>query len=270
MFRALLRFPGGTIQTQALTGDPHLDAFLVELDAHLLGSARVRWQPCAEIQDHLRAKQTDFVRSGCDADEAARRAMLAMGEPREQADAFNQTLVRKFRRIAVQSGAVFAVLMGLLMLARPMLRVGLAGSALFVLFEALLFGLFLGWCMAYVWPQHALASRAADGANGSRFIVSYPAWLRFLGYVGLILFASLALLFVARGAAGILLDASISERIPFTLSYSPRILLVLGGLGLIDAYLMRLCCRTYRVDEQGILIKEPFGRKTLACCCIRI
>ena len=57
--RELTRYPGKTITIEILSGNS-LDKFLIELDRHLLGAAKVRLQFLAEIKDHVLERKEYF------------------------------------------------------------------------------------------------------------------------------------------------------------------------------------------------------------------
>ena len=105
----LLRFPGGTIAPQALTGDAVLDRYLVDLDAKLHGSAQLRLRTLAEIKDTLLERKEQALASGKSAPSAAESAVREIGE----AEDFAAPQRAELRKLALQRGLPFGLFMAL-------------------------------------------------------------------------------------------------------------------------------------------------------------
>jgi len=257
----LTRFPGTGIPYQAVTGNPALDDFLIELDRHLLGSAKVRMQFLAEIKDHLLEKKDPLIEEGRTEDVAMTSAVQSMGTPDELAKSQREELKKKYIGISVPSGIIFGIFMALFSAFTHLKGKGLVLISLNGLQNGVFFGLFMGWFMTFIWPERQLTSALKtylSSAEESEFVVHYSKWMRRLSYPITVFFLLMGVYCISFGIAGFFY-ISINKNLLF-----PRWMsLVLGGIAIIDFFAVRLCCRKYKVNEDGIYVDDFLGRKKI-------
>ncbi len=256
----LTRFPGSSIPKEALTGNPILDSFLSKLDWQLLGSAKVRLQTLAEIKDHLQEKKEHLLETGCTEDDAAEKAVQSMASPEEQAKSQREALKKKFARIGFSSGILFGLIMGLLgLVMKDLMDKGLAVIGLYGLAQGVFFGLFFGWFMTFNWPERQLpsASEADESPEvEGEFTVRYSKSMRRLSYFMTVFFVLMGVYYATLGIMGSFYP-SIGKSLPFPWWNN----LILGGFALLDFFFIRLACRKYKVNGDGILVEDFLGKK---------
>lgn len=265
----LTRFPGPDIPAAALTGNPVLDEFLKALDRELLGSARVRLQTLAEIRDHLLERKVLFGQAGGTETGAAEKAVHSIGTPDELAGPQRRALKKKFLRVSVPTGIMFGLFMGIWgFVTQDTKNLGPVFFAISGLCQGACFGLFFGWFMTFIWPerqlmtfswsQGQLPSTGQDVCQDVEgdFTVHYSAGMRRVAYFATVFFALTTCAFLILAIAGYHYP-SLYKSLPFTW----WVVLILGILSAIDLYFVRLVRREYKVDEDGILIREFIGRK---------
>ncbi len=256
----LTRFPGRDIPAAALTGNPVLDDFLTALDRELLGSARVRLQTVAEIRDHLLERKASFEKVGGTEAEAAEKAVQSIGTPDELAGPQRHTLKKKFLRASVPTGGMFGLGMGMFFyLMEHGKDLGPVFFAVLGLCQGVGFGLFMGWFMTFILPDRLLTvtfkQDMFQDMEGD-FTVHYSTAIRRMSYFLMVFFALTActcLIFVIAG----FLHPSLNR----SLSFLWWCALTDGMFSALLLHYARLALREYKVDEDGILVKECIGRK---------
>jgi hypothetical protein len=256
------RFPGSSCPKEALTGDAVLDAYLQDLDGKLLGASAVRVLTLVEIKDHLQERKDAAVEKGLADDAAAKKAVDEMGPASAHAGEQRAALLRRFRTHALTLGVMFGVTMGLF----GVLGVAEAGGLALVshvlarpafllrfTFNTLFFGLFMGWFLAFVWPQRRLPQPGV----GAAFTVGYSAALLWLGRVMTVLFAASGVCLLAGALApGVFLAAGHVQVAASVVGYGRISSLVLGLLSIWNAKNFYNWYALYEVGERGFEIRR--------------
>lgn len=229
-------------------------------------------QTLAEIRDHLLERKVLFGQAGGTETGAAEKAVHSIGTPDELAGPQRRALKKKFLRVSVPTGIMFGLFMGIWgFVTQDTKNLGPVFFAISGLCQGACFGLFFGWFMTFIWPERQLIIMAINLSEPrlpstseqgvckdieGDFTVHYSAAMRRLAYFATVFFALTTCAFLILAIAGYLYP-SLYKSLPFTW----WVVLILGILSAIDLYFVRLVRREYKVDEDGILIREFIGRK---------
>lgn len=128
LLRLLLRLPSPGFSRNGMTGDSELDAFLRELDRHLVGSSWIRRPYLLEAADHLLQSQKKHAASDTPSRSAASRAIEGFGKPARWAADQRRSRRRIFLATAATAWLIFGGLLALFLLAiaLPNLRLWIA------------------------------------------------------------------------------------------------------------------------------------------------
>jgi hypothetical protein len=252
MAMALLRFPGSSCPKDALTGDGILDDYLVELDSHLLGSAKVRLLTLAEIKDHLQERKSEALAKTATETDAARIAVRDMGPARSCAEAQHAAIKRRFLRLAIPAGTVYLAVNLLF----DALRDGPAGGVWTALRQGLLFAVMFGWWASIVLPRRLLPTADA----GAEFIVGCSTTMRRFSY-------AIVLLLVAISVTGLGAALGVDTLDPFGWNQNEGI--VLAALSVLNIRNVSEGIWSCRVDPQGFWIERWMGKERVLWTSVR-
>jgi hypothetical protein len=255
----LLRFPGGTIAKEALTGDAVLDRYLVDLDAKLHGSAQLRLRTLAEIKDTLLERKEQARASGKSALEAAERAVGEIGD----AEAFAAPQRAELRKLALQRGLPFGLFMALFQYATLSLHHQIRWWPMLPIFVAIYSaaGATFGIAMAY-FQAFSPAPNDPSRANGSSVYLVAERTHTSATLLTLYFFAS-GLVMILGGLEIVpAFTRMVFSVLQPTSQNAPFAQALCVGFGLVSVALAALLwnfLRRYRVDPSGFSI-ERFGR----------
>lgn len=167
------------------TGEPAFEDFLAELDQQLLGARRVRELSVAEVADHLLEHRDDAMERGHPREAAVESALEGFGSGPDYAEFQRAALTQRFARLAIVTGAAFAVLSCGLQWAGPG-AVKVWSSAL----QGLLFGPGLAAWLVFVQPSRRLSFAPEVGEE---FTVGFGPWMRGLTVLMLLVFSAIGL-----------------------------------------------------------------------------
>lgn len=254
----LTRYPGKTVPIEIISVNPVLDDFLMDLDSHLLGAAKVRLQFLAEIKDHLLGRKDYFASKGSSEDAAMEDAVKAMGPVDELAKTQRNKLKKKFLSIFPFCGAFFGLFMGFFGYFGQYKELGLVFNIIQGLMQGVFFGLFMGWFMTFIWPERQLSLTLKEGSGSeveNEFVVQYGKWMRRLSYIITVLFVVGGGYFMIFGIAGFF-NTSQNEYF----SFPWWLCLLLGVLSIFDFFMVKLSSRRYKVNNNGIYVKDFLGK----------
>ena len=245
----LLRRPGPGFPALVDSGIADVDAFLRDLDACLVGSARVRALHLAEVKDHVLQRRDHALDRGCTEDEATREALDMFGFAAEFGADQRAGLWRRFWYSAISAGVLFGlVLFCLELIGRPA-DAQRSWSALAL--QAVAYGAAMGWMIAFVWPPKVLPP--ADRTGGAFVVRRSLAWR----------VTSL----LAAGGFGLLgLGCLVAIFVPSAPSYFGLSTVGLASLGMLSALNVRNClmgAEAIAVDEHGLEIRMPWSSRVV-------
>lgn len=226
------------------TNEPAFEHFLGDLDRRLLGAKRVRELTLVEVADHLLEHRDDAAERGKRTEVAVEAALDGFGTAHEYAEFQRSALMQRFARLAIVSGAAFAVMMfGMQWIGDGPAKLWTSAA------QGLLYGPGLAAWLVFVQPSRRLPS--SSEVEGEDFTVGCGPRMRGLTVLMMVVFSAIGLggLAASLGFAG-------QE------SFSPGEGLAVGAcslllLGMCWGYLTQL-----QVTGPGILV-GPLGGGTL-------
>ncbi|MEM6990258.1 MAG: hypothetical protein AAF721_07170 [Myxococcota bacterium] len=247
----LLRRPGPGFPKRVASGIDDVDAYLHDVDACLLGSAKVRVLHLEEVKDHILERRDHALDRGRGADEATREALDMFGFAAEYGAEQRAGLSRRFWQAALSAGVLFAALMLVLDVigrppgtdaALPVARLTVQGA---------LYGLAMGWFVAFVWPVKALpvGDRFAPAFLVRRSLPWRAACLVFAAGFTLLGVCCLVALFVPQAVA--------------YFEVSQLGIAALGVLAVVNIRFLLLGVQTIAVDRDGFQIRMPWSKRTV-------
>lgn len=259
----LLRFPGGSFPKEGVTGDPVLDHYLMDLDAKLLGSAKLRLLTLAEVKDNLLERKEQARKTAASDAEASQAAIREMGPVESFADEQRAQLKQRFVKTAILFGlptGLWGVVVNANLLNSlseghrqgPPLWWRLLELIIGGVFSAVIGGSMFAWWMVYLHPTRRLPEK---GATGSEYLVAYSKNNRVLGRIGRIFFAAMAFAFIAGRTI---------PQVDTLVRFMPLpqwMILLLGVMALFNFYFASLALRTYRVEKEGFWIEGRLKRE---------
>jgi hypothetical protein len=235
MLRSLLRYPSPGFPDDLRTGSAQIDALLINLDAALIGSAKVRRHTVIEVRDDLL--------------EALQRARDAGENERDGVD----DAISLFRKTSFGTGLAFASMMlGLQLMMSGLLNTRWPMLAGMFVFHALFFGLWMGYFAAYVFGKAEPSMK--DSAEGGAFLVYYPTTSQALSWILAVVFTWMGLT-MGLGIFGVSIFTTISP-LPLAVLMLLCIKIVITA---ISAALFRA-----RVDTETIRLQGLFGTRRIA------
>ncbi len=247
----LLRRPGAAFPAAVATGIDDVDAFLRDVDACLLGSAKVRAPHLQEVKDHILERRDHGLDRGLSERDATREALDMFGFAADYGADQRASLSRRFLQTAISAGVLFGVLMFVMDVIGQPAGADAPPSASRHIVQGLLYGLGMGWFVAFVWPLKVLPI-------GDRFARSFVV-RRSTGWRAT--FLVIAACFAVLGVAGLValfvpgsveyFDTSRPGIAAFVLLSAVNVRFMLAGAGSIA------------VDDDGIEIRTPWSRRAV-------
>jgi hypothetical protein len=248
---SLLRRPGATVSSDQMTGDIILDDFLTNLDAAFIGSRKVRVLYVAEAKDHLLEARQLLAEQGKETEAASKAAVLNFGDAREHAQSQRRLVWARFWQTVMTAGPFYGVFMFAWMLIY-IREVNVIVASISTAIAGVLFGITMGWFIAFVHPQKLLPSMSA---KGNKFICAYSSKMRTMNYAFMAFIAACVLM-------GIGTAFEIDALNPFDMSKTAAI--VLGLMAVLNIGGIRLGNQRLFVDDKGIKVRKLFSRDSIS------
>lgn len=191
---AILERQSASLPPDIRSGDPAIDAYLAQINAHLIGTAGVRRATLAEARDFV----LDASVGTADRDAGIRAALQEFGSPREIGAAQRRERHAMFLKVALMTGPAFALLMLVAsLLGLPSPDDNWRMLAIVFVLNLLAFGSAMGAIFAYVIGGAAATAPGAT-AVGDGFVVAYRKSSRVLCWILISVFGAMQLLLLLR------------------------------------------------------------------------
>ncbi len=253
MLRSLLRYPSPGFPDDLRTGSAQIDALLINLDAALIGSAKVRRHTVIEVRDDLLEALQRARDAGENERDGVDDAISALGSIETIASEQRASRAALFRKTSFGTGLAFASMMlGLQLMMSGLLNTRWPMLAGMFVFHALFFGLWMGYFAAYVFGKAEPSMK--DSAEGGAFLVYYPTTSQALSWILAVVFTWMGLT-MGLGIFGVSIFTTISP-LPLAVLMLLCIKIVITA---ISAALFRA-----RVDTETIRLQGLFGTRRIA------
>jgi hypothetical protein len=249
MTTRLLRFPGTSFPPPAMTGDEVLDGFLRELDAQMIGGAKVRLLTLLEIKDHLLEARAAALEAAASPLDASRTAVARMGSARDLAAEQRTTLWKKFAAIAPISAAAFTA--GVALIER--LDTGSLPSIRGVVINFFFFGVIFGGLMTFAHPSRSIPTGSRQ--VGEVFSVAHARSV----VVTNLVFMALSLAMIVSGIA-----VALGNEAWNLFGFSSSATIALALMSVFNLRQGRLAVSRFEVDREGFWIRQWWGRRRVA------